>query len=670
MPVTDLVQNSFTAGELDPKLRSRFDIATYYSGAAKIRNAMVRPQGAVARRPGSVYRGEVPFGNVKTFEFVFSQEETYTMILTPYKMTVYKEGEKLTEIACTITNEQVPDVTAAQSYDSLLIFHEEFHPKAFVRESSTVWHTFNWDIQNPPTGTYADTSTVDSTLSVYQGDGTTPIDFTEWYTGNEYSNAKLKVTTAWPLDIVGFYVRGPAGGYAKVIARDDDLTITAIILAPFSNDPGNSDETIMQSGEWSIEESVWSSDRGYPRCGTFFQGRLWMAGTREKPNTIWASRTNNENDFRNWIPSYADDGIEASAGGGTQARFVRLFAGKHLFIFADEGEFYIPISAEEPVVPTNISIKRNSSYGCKTDVEIVEVNGSIVYLRKGGKSLIESTFNFAAGSYQNIDLNLLSSHVLNDPKSLAYRKHTSTDDSDYIFVVNGDGSIAVLCTLREQDVNGWALQFTDGHTLSVAVENRMVYFIVDRIVDGNTVRMLETLEFGMFHDSGVLKQDITPFHTVEGLDHLIGEEVAITLDNTIQEPQIVPLDGIITLERSGNYCSVGLPFPFVDDDNKYQVYIESMPVEIEGKWGTSVMRKKRIIEIMALLYQTSHVILDKNKVTIRQLGVTHLDEPLPLVTKNISIKGVRGWDEEVVITAGQVDALPMQIMSLAYRVKV
>ena len=55
MPVVSRIQNGWTSGELDPKLRARTDVASYYSGAAKIRNALVIPQGAVKRRPGLEY---------------------------------------------------------------------------------------------------------------------------------------------------------------------------------------------------------------------------------------------------------------------------------------------------------------------------------------------------------------------------------------------------------------------------------------------------------------------------------------------------------------------------------------------------------------------------------------------------------------------------------------
>ena len=46
------IQNSFTSGELDPKLLSRTDIKQYESGLTTALNVVVLPQGGVKRRPG------------------------------------------------------------------------------------------------------------------------------------------------------------------------------------------------------------------------------------------------------------------------------------------------------------------------------------------------------------------------------------------------------------------------------------------------------------------------------------------------------------------------------------------------------------------------------------------------------------------------------------------
>ena len=56
------IQNDFTAGELDPKLRARNDIAQYKSGLSTARNVTVQPQGGAKRRDGSKFITQLDSG--------------------------------------------------------------------------------------------------------------------------------------------------------------------------------------------------------------------------------------------------------------------------------------------------------------------------------------------------------------------------------------------------------------------------------------------------------------------------------------------------------------------------------------------------------------------------------------------------------------------------------
>ena len=49
------------------------------------------------------------------------------------------------------------------------------------------------------------------------------------------------------------------------------------------------------------------------------------------------------------------------------------------------------------------------------------------------------------------------------------------------------------------------------------------------------------------------------FNTVEGLNHLAGQEVALCVDGNSISNMTVPENGTLTLDRSCMYCSAGLP---------------------------------------------------------------------------------------------------------------
>jgi len=712
MPVVSKIQNGFTAGELDPKLRARTDIGQYYNGAAKMRNVLVIPQGAAVRRPGLEYVGKLPSGNIKFIPFVFSETDHYLCVLTTNLLTIYKGGEVMDTVVCTVSDTQVSEVTWAQSYDTLLIFHEDFVITSFLRASETSWSTAAWPVINTPT--YANRSVQSTTLTIVDS-ADAELDWSAWTTGNTNAGVKFGSSgTPFVAGDVGSYIRGSAGGYAKITAYTDTANVVGTVVAPFTNTiDGETTNTVLTATDWNVEDPSWSSTNGYPRCGTFFQGRLWVAGTTAQPNTIWASKTNQETDFQSWIPSYDDSGMEITAGGGVMSNFKQLHSGQHLVAMADNGQYYIPISKSEPVTPTNASLIRNSSYGVEGTTPIVEVDGNLLFLKQGGQSLVESSYNFANGSYVNTDLSLLSSHLLDSPIAMAYRKQTSTNESDYILVVNSDGTLAVLCTLRVQNVTAWTLCETEGDFIATGVDDSVMYFAVDRVIGGVSVRCLEKFNFDALLDSAVVDQYDTlttdgttmtydgvplvyrtgePYQlttdtedmTYDGTDltygeqgvttfthlgHLNNQEVQIVIDNTVQTAQPV-VDGSLTLAKTANRVQAGLQFPIVDEDSDSIVYVETMPIEAEDASGSSVGRKKRVVEATVMLYDTSSCEIKKNKVTIRKIGVDPLDAPVPKRSTNITVSGLLGWDDEIEISVGQTLALPFQLLGLAYKVRI
>ena len=75
------VQSSFMSGELDPLMRMRTDIKSYYQGMKKGRNIALHAQGGFRRRPGTVFCAvldnptvlhEYSYGENQTYIFAFS----------------------------------------------------------------------------------------------------------------------------------------------------------------------------------------------------------------------------------------------------------------------------------------------------------------------------------------------------------------------------------------------------------------------------------------------------------------------------------------------------------------------------------------------------------------------------------------------------------------------
>ena len=686
MPITTLIQNSFTAGELDPKLVSRNDLATYYSGAYKLRNVLAMPQGSVKRRPGLEYLNEHFSSNIKLVEFLYSDSYKYIIIFEPGIATIYKNGFVIETLSIPITFDQLKNITFAQSNDYLLIFHEEFSPNYIVRENDLTWSVGVWELKNIPTHNFSNIQTTTSLRIESESGGN--IDFSDWVDGSTFIGAAKAFDNYFSAEDVGKYIRGPLGGYAKIEGYTDPKEVVITILAPFTNELSQG-ITNMYAGEWTIEEYVFSDEKGFPKCGFFYQGRLWLASTSLMPDGIWASKTNNEEDFGNWVPDFADNGIflrvRDSRGG-----FHHINAGKHLTFFSTEGNYFIETPNNEPIVPTNVSIKPVvANMGAKNGLRAFIVSGSTVFVRNGGRSLIEATYSFADGNYVPQDLNLLSSHILNNPIDFAYRKQTDTDESDYLIVINTDGTASVLCVLREQEVIAWTKIKTKGKFKKVVSDGLEIYFIVERSINGSNKYMFERFNDDLLLDSAVinpgksltynstnllyagikLTYEMETKNSISNMHHLMNETVKLITDNTLRSDQIVTGDILYFPPGvTGNNVQAGLDFPIVEEPD-YQVYIESMPIELSLNGSISVGDKKRISKVTAMVYETSHLIINKNKIPIRKLGISHLDTGVPLITDNLIVQGLLGWDDEINISIGQELPLPFTLLGMSYKLR-
>jgi hypothetical protein len=101
--VSTIVTN-FQAGELSPRLEGRIDLQKYNSGAQKLENMLVFPQGGITRRPGTKYAGtSKDGGKVRLIPFEYSDEQAYVLEFGANYIRYFKDGGILTEATETIS---------------------------------------------------------------------------------------------------------------------------------------------------------------------------------------------------------------------------------------------------------------------------------------------------------------------------------------------------------------------------------------------------------------------------------------------------------------------------------------------------------------------------------------------------------------------------------------
>ena len=400
-------------------------------------------------------------------------------------------------------------------------------------------------------------------------------------------------------------------------------------------------------------EDVWSGTRGYPKSVTFYQSRLWFGGSGQRPQTIWGSKTN---DFYNFDDgtSLDDEGIDVTLDTDQVNAITAVYAGRHLNIFTTGGEFSIQ---DSPITPAKIAVRRETLFG-STSIPPKMIDGSVIFIDRTGKSVREFLFSYNEDAYTSGTVSLLASHLLNSPVDMDVSKGTSSDDANYLYFVNGDGSMAVFNTLRAQEVSGWTKWETSGEIESVSVVVDEVYVIVKRTIDSSVVRYLEQLDVDTYTDANKTVTLGSPGTSVTGLAHLNGEACRVRADGAIRD-DATPSGGSITLAEDGTVVEVGL---------NYTSTIKTMPVNMDFEDGPTLTRRKRIIKVVPNLYESLGISINGDRFIDRNFGMTLGSAPTPFT--GIREMYLLGWDDLAQVEITQTDPTPMTILGLGVEVEV
>ncbi len=153
MPRATPFLTSFASGELSPLLLGRSDLVKYQSGAKKVRNLLVLPQGPLLRRRGTKYIAPAYSNTYKSrlYPFVFSRTDRVVLEFTQSLIRFIKDGVYLAAtVATSYTDIDVFELSIAQQADVLIIAHRNYKTKKLSRLSDVSWTLTDMDFQDGP----------------------------------------------------------------------------------------------------------------------------------------------------------------------------------------------------------------------------------------------------------------------------------------------------------------------------------------------------------------------------------------------------------------------------------------------------------------------------------------------------------------------------------------
>ena len=263
----------------------------------------------------------------------------------------------------------------------------------------------------------------------------------------------------------------------------------------------------------------WGGNKGYPRGVALFQERLFFAGTPANPEKIWGSKSGDLFNFSKTDDALDDEAVETSVGSGLSASIRYLYSGQKLFALTDNGIF---VFSGETVTPKKFWLERQSELSIG-DVAPAELDQALVFIKRGGdnthSSVYEALYNESNRVFMNTDLAPLSQSVIRRPKDMAVR-HSSHISSAYsMFVVNGDGTVALLTYLRNEKMRGWSVMKTAGRVHNVCHVDGDVYFIIEREFNKQKLVSLEKFSTKMRLDCARIIEKASPSKTFQ-VDYL------------------------------------------------------------------------------------------------------------------------------------------------------
>ncbi len=433
---------------------------------------------------------------------------------------------------------------------------------------------------------------------------------------------------------------------------------------------GNGDNTVVftkTSTGSPRSEDLWSTNRGYPKSGLFTGGRLWLGGTKSKPQSILASKAGSFLDFL--VKEGADDeGIFVTIN-GKNSEIITISGDRGVQVFTQGSEYQV-----EGNTPGEISIVEQTQYGTRKTAanSIVSLDGATMFLDRNGRSLRQYLYSFNEDAYRSVDMSVLASHLINDPQDIAVATSTTSEDASYVFIVNADGTGVLLNTLREQDIIGFTkvTQFAPDDDVirfyrCATVNNRIITIsrIKQHVFSVDVMNQTNLLDHG--------KRVSPPFPlAITGFEALAGETVQLVFGSTILPERVVTSGGQVFLsstEQQLTGADLHIGFNFIPK-------IKPMPINSRAANSSqNVLRQKRINRMNMRVYESGGITIDGNLVGIRSFGDASNSPLNPATLAPVTgiiedNNGGNGWDREVAPVITQTLPAPLHIQAISYEV--
>ena len=672
---------SFAGGELTPEFFGQIGDAKFQTGLARCRNFRILPHGPAQNRSGFEFVREVKDSSqpVRLLPFTYSTTQTLAIEAGVGYFRYHTQGA--TVLAAGVPYETATHYAAGelfgihytQSADVFTLVHTA-HPPAELKRTAP-GGVFTMTLADivfattlaPPTG-------LTSTATPGASPGT-PIDHEYAVTSvasNNIDESLISASTTCSNNLfdTGAYntitwtaatgalrynVYKKSNGLWGYVGQASGTTFKDDNIAPdIGKTPPEANNPFAAAGD-------------YPGAVTYFEQRRCFAGTLNKPQNLWMTRSGTESNLSYSIPTKDADSI-AFRVVAREANTVRhLVPLSTLLALTSAAEWRVTSINTDALTPTSTSVKPQSFIGAN-DAQPVIVNTNVVYAAARGGHMRELAYNWQAGGFVTGDLSLRAPHLFDgyDVVDIAFSKAPYP----IVWMVSSSGLLLGFTYVPEQQVGAWHWHDTDGLFESICCvaegAEDVLYAVIKRTIGGATKRYVERMRprplrwenqgDAFFVDSG-LTYSGAPATTISGLGHLEGKTVNILADGAVVAPQVVTA-GAITLATPASLVQVGLPIT---------ADLQTLPLAMQVP-GYGQGKKKNINKVYLGVKDSSGIQAGASFDTLvpAKLRTTEpYGTPTRLQTGQIEVVTKGAWGDNGQACIRQTDPLPLTVLSIA-----
>lgn len=692
------IQSVFTAGELSKRMSGRLDTDVYKAGLAECANFFPLPQGPLFMRGGAERLTKLWGGsNARIIEFQIAGEE-FTLELSDLEMRVYSSDGAYLEPTGVSGGGPNPELVGngdfALGLDGWTTFGD-----AEVAAGALVLN-YNWTYNSAERFWFEDTSGASRAFNIplaglyhvsFKVSGVsadrgeivyvTIGDYSTSVTANGTYSATVPMTLGAKNVNLGVELTG-ISHYDGSVTLDDISckyageeeipTETSGLVSPWTIEQvrdvqydvetaksrmvlvhGNHAPRLLSrdgAGAWTLVDlsnpaspshftaapAAWA-DANWPSTVAFHAGRLYLGGTPDDPNHIWASRAGHPFDFTLATGPVVDaaptqlpgDAIDIQLA--TKGKLTWMREANHALVVATDMSEHSVTGSKGVPLNGDYSFLRQSAYG-SAPIQAVDASDSILFVSPDKRRIRALGYKERDG-WRSRDITFLADHITEG--GVRELHFTQLPDGLAVAVLETGGIVLCSLDLVEGIVGWFRFNIAGGVVRSASLNRRYLKLAVERGAEMSLERIpLSTSAEALYFDSSV-SRTADGAGTVSGLGHLEGETIGVRTETEFLGEFVVAAGAVaLGIDYANVEVQAGL---------RYRAKAKTLPRHLTGK--------VRVPQVSVLLNDSALPLVNGERPAERD-PATNLDESVPQVTGVFDVTDLE-WDEGGAITIEQ-----------------